>query len=88
MIWMIGLSAVVLTARGSSLRRPAWTVVAAAVLTTAAYGPMGAYGTNYDVYGPAFLMLIRNVALIVAAVDASWTMVRLVRGRPASLGSP
>ena len=84
MIWMLGLSAVVLTARGSSLRRPAWTVVGAAVLTTAAYGPMGAYGVNYDVYGPAFLMLIRNVALIVAALDATWTMLRLLpRGGPA-----
>jgi len=79
MIWMLGLSAVVLAARDSSLKRPAWTVVAAAILTTAAYGPMGAYGTTYNVYGPAFVMLIRNIALLVAAVDATWTMVRLVR---------
>lgn len=80
MIWMLGLSAVVLTARDSSLKRPAWTVVAAAILTTAAYGPMGAYGTTYNVYGPAFIMLIRNLALLVAALDATWTMVRFVRG--------
>ena len=80
MIWMLGLSAVVLTARNSSIKRAAWTVVAAAILTTAAYGPMGAYGTTYNVYGPAFIMLIRNIALIVAAVDATWAMVRLVRG--------
>jgi hypothetical protein len=79
MIWMLGLSAVVLTARGSSLKRPAWTVVAAAILTTAAYGPMGAYGPAYNVYGPAFVMLIRNIALLVAAVDATLTLVRLVR---------
>ncbi len=81
MIWMLGLAAVVLTAAGSRLKRPAWTVVAAAILTTSAYGPMGAYGTAYNVYGPAFIMLIRNVALIVAAIDASVTMVRLVRER-------
>lgn len=81
MIWMLGLAAVVLTAGGSRLKRPAWTVVAAAILTTSAYGPMGAYGTAYNVYGPAFIMLIRNVALIVAAIDASMTMVRLVRER-------
>jgi hypothetical protein len=56
-------------------------VVAAAILTTSAYGPMGAYGTAYNVYGPAFIMLIRNVALIVAAIDASVTMVRLMRER-------
>ncbi|HET6570651.1 MAG TPA: hypothetical protein VFG58_04095 [Solirubrobacterales bacterium] len=42
---------------------------------------MGAYGTTYNVYGPAFIMLIRNIALLVAAVDATWTMVRVVRGR-------
>ncbi len=81
MIWMLGLAAVVLTAGRSRLKRPAWTVVAAAILTTSAYGPMGAYGTTYNVYGPAFIMLIRNVALIVAAIDASVTMVRLVRER-------
>jgi len=81
MIWMLGLAAVVLTAAGSRLKRPAWTVVAAAILTTSAYGPMGAYGTAYNVYGPAFIMLIRNVALIVAAIDASVTMVRLMRER-------
>ena len=79
MIWMLGLSAVVLTARTSSIKRAAWTVVAAAILTTAAYGPMGAYGATYNVYGPAFIMLIRNIALIVAAVDATWAMLRLVR---------
>ena len=89
MIWMLGLSAVVLTARNSSIERAAWTVVAAAILTTAAYGPMGAYGTTYNVYGPAFIMLIRNIALIVAAVDATWAMVRLVRnGRPAESSRP
>jgi len=81
MIWMLGLAAVVLTARRSNLARPAWTVVAAAVLTTAAYGPTGAYGETYNVYGPAFVMLIRNIALLVAALDATRTMVRLVRER-------
>ncbi len=86
MIWMLGLSAVVLTARNSNIKRAAWTVVAAAILTTAAYGPMGAYGTTYNVYGPAFIMLIRNIALIVAAVDATWAMVRLVRGGQSGAG--
>ena len=87
MVWMLGLSAVVLTARKSSIKRAAWTVVAAAILTTAAYGPMGAYGTTYNVYGPAFIMLIRNIALIVAAVDATWAMVRLVRGGQSAASS-
>ncbi len=85
MIWMLGLAAVVLTAGSSRLKRPAWIVVAAAILTTSAYGPMGAYGTTYDIYGSPFIMLIRNLALIVAAIDASVTMVRLVRERSAAV---
>jgi hypothetical protein len=81
MIWMLGLAAVVLTAGNSRLKRPAWIVIGAAVLTTSAYGPMGAYGTTFNVYGPAFIMLIRNLALLVAAIDASIAMYDLVRRR-------
>jgi Glycosyltransferase family 87 len=79
MIWMLGLAAVVLTAGASHLKRPAWTVIAAAILTTSAYGPMGAYGTTFDIYGSPFIMLIRNLALLVATVDAAIIMVRLLR---------
>jgi len=81
MIWMLGLAAVVLSSGRSRLRRPAWTVVAAAVLTTSAYGPMGAYGTTYAIYGSPFIMLIRNLALLAATVDATVAMVRLLRER-------
>lgn len=81
MIWMLGLAAVVLSAGGSRLKRPAWIVIGAALVTTSAYGPMGAYGTTFNIYGPAFVMLVRNLALLVAAVDACVAMVRLVRAR-------
>jgi hypothetical protein len=81
MVWLLGLAAVVLTARGSNLVRPAWIVVGAAVLSTSAYGFSGAYTGYFDVYGSPFNMLVRNVALLVAAADASITMVRLVRGK-------
>jgi hypothetical protein len=81
MIWMLGLAAVVLTAGTSRLKRPAWIVIGAAILTTSAYGPTGAYGTTFNIYGPAFVMLIRNLALLIAAIDASATMVRLLRRR-------
>ncbi|HEX6687954.1 MAG TPA: glycosyltransferase family 87 protein [Solirubrobacterales bacterium] len=81
MIWMLGLAAVVLTAGKTRLARPAWIVIAAAILTTSAYGPTGAYGTTFNIYGPAFVMLIRNLALLIAAIDASIAMVALVRRR-------
>jgi hypothetical protein len=81
MIWMLGLAAVVLTAGASRLKRPAWTVVAAALVTTSSYGAMGAYGTTFNIYGSPFIMLIRNLLLLVAAIDACVAMVALVRDR-------
>lgn len=81
MIWLLGLAAVVLTARASRIKRPAWVVIAAAVLTTSAYGPMGAYTASFNVYGSPFIMLIRNLALLFAAIDASIAMVVLLRRR-------
>jgi Glycosyltransferase family 87 len=66
MIWLIGLAAVVLSAGRTRLARPAWIAVGATVLTTGIY------------IAPAN-MLIRNLALIIAAVDASLTMVRVLR---------
>lgn len=79
MIWLLGLAAVVLTAATSRLKRPAWTVVAAAILTTSAYGSLGAYVTYYNVYGSPFIMLVRNLALLFATVDACIAMIALVR---------
>jgi hypothetical protein len=72
MIWMLGLAAVVLTASSSRVARPAWIVIGALILTTSAYGS-------------ADDTLIRNVALLVAAVDASVTMLRLVWPGPRRL---
>jgi hypothetical protein len=83
MVWLLGLAAVVLAARESRLRRPAWIVVGAAVLTTGAYGFAGAYTGSFDVYGSPFNMIARNVALLVAAIDAVIAMVVLLR-RPAA----
>jgi Glycosyltransferase family 87 len=81
MVWLLGLAAVVLCAGGSRLKRPAWTVVAAAILTTSAYGPLGAYVSYYNVYGSPFVMLVRNLLLLVAAIDACIAMIALVRSR-------
>jgi Glycosyltransferase family 87 len=67
MIWLIGLSAVVLTAGSTRLARPAWVVIGAVVLTAGLY------------QAPAN-MLIRNMALLVAALDAALAMFVVLRG--------
>jgi hypothetical protein len=87
MVWLFGLAAVALCAERSRIARPAWIVIGAAVLSTAAYGPYGAWGTA-PVYGSAFNMVIRNLALLVAAVDASATMAMLLRPRAAAVAAP
>jgi hypothetical protein len=69
MIWVIGLAAVVLGAERTNLTRPAWIALGAVALTTGIY------------IAPAN-MAIRNVALIVAALDATLMMIRLL-GEPA-----
>lgn len=79
MVWLLGLAAVVLAARSSHLVRPAWIVVVGAVISTSAYGFSGAYTGYFDVYGSPFNMIVRNLALLVATIDASITMVKLVR---------
>jgi hypothetical protein len=66
LIWLVGLSAVILTAGTRRMARPAWIVIGAVVLTAGLY------------QAPAN-MVIRNVALLVAAVDAALVMVLLLR---------
>lgn len=70
MIWMVGLCAVVLTSRRTRVSRPAWIVVGAIVLTAGLY------------QSPANFV-IRNLALLVAAMDASIAMSMAVH-RPAA----
>jgi hypothetical protein len=70
MIWMVGLSGVVLTAGRTRLSRPAWIVIGSIILTAGFYqSPANA--------------VIRNLALVFAAIDASWTLYRAVRDEPA-----
>lgn len=68
MIWLLALAAVVLTAGSGRLARPAWLAIGATILTT-------------SVFGSAEHSLARNLALLVATVDASVGMVTLLRGR-------
>jgi hypothetical protein len=69
MIWLLALAAVVLSAERTRLARPAWVVIGATVLTT-------------SVFGSAENGVIRNLALLVATIDASVAMVLLLRQRP------
>jgi|GEM_PF-821900 len=66
MIWLLALAAVVLTAGSPRFARPAWLVIGATILTT-------------SVFGSAENSLVRNLALLVATVDASAGMVSLLR---------
>ncbi len=68
MTWLLGLAAVVLTAATTRLARPAWLVLAATIFTTTLFKSP----TN---------ILIRDLALLAAAVDATIAMVALLRSR-------
>jgi uncharacterized membrane protein len=65
LIWLIGLTAIVLSSRRTRLERPAWIVVGAVIITAGLY------------QSPANFV-IRNTALLVAAIDAAVTMIALV----------
>ena len=74
MIWLVGLSAVILTAGSRRMARPAWIVVGAIVIST------GLYATPLN-------LVIRNMALLVASLDAGVAMaltLRSPRDEPAS----
>ncbi|HET7589128.1 MAG TPA: glycosyltransferase 87 family protein [Solirubrobacterales bacterium] len=76
MVWLLGLAAVVLSAGTERLRRPAWIVVAATVVSTATFK------------SPE-LTLIRDLALLGAAVDAAAGMVQALRpGRSPGVQGP
>jgi glycosyl transferase family 87 len=71
MVWMLGLAAVVLTAGTTGLARPAWLVLGAMVLTTVLFKSPAA-------------ILVRDLLLLAAAIDACVAMVALLRaGDPA-----
>jgi Glycosyltransferase family 87 len=70
MIWLLGLSAVVLMAGSTRLARPAWLVLGATILSTALFK------------SPENIVL-RDLALLAAALDASIAMVAMVRKPPA-----
>jgi hypothetical protein len=85
LLWLFGLAAIALTSSRSNIGRPAWILIGAGLLTTAAYGHQGAWGPA-PVYGSSFNLVIRNVALLVAAADAALAMYLLLRRAPAKTG--
>lgn len=66
MLWVIGVAAVVLGSERTNVGRAAWIALAAVLLTT-------------GIYIDSANMAIRNLVLVAAAVDATLTMVRLLR---------
>ena len=79
LIWLIGVGAVDITSADSQMRRPVLWVALSVVLTPA----LATTWVNLVTYGSvgASLLVMRNVALAVAAVDASLIMWRVVRPR-------
>lgn len=67
MVWLLGLSAVVLTAGSTRLARPAWLVLGATILSTSLFK------------SPENIVL-RDLALLAATVDAAIAMVGMLRG--------
>ena len=66
MLWLVGLAAVVLTAGTTRMARPAWIVLGASILTT-------------GVLRSAEHTLLRNLGLIIAAIDACVALILLLR---------
>jgi hypothetical protein len=66
MIWLLGLAAVVLTAGSTRLARPAWIVIGATILSTSTFkSPQNT--------------LVRDLALLIATIDASIAMIAAIR---------
>lgn len=74
LIWLIGLGAIVLCSKRTRLERAAWIVIGAVIITAGLY------------QSPANFV-IRNTALLVAAIDAAGTMIALVWARRAVTAS-
>lgn len=71
MVWLLGLAAVVLTAGSTRLARPAWVAIGATILTISTFkSPEN--------------IVVRDLALLAATVDAAIAMVLIVRRAPAS----
>ncbi|HET7053528.1 MAG TPA: glycosyltransferase family 87 protein [Solirubrobacterales bacterium] len=66
MVWMLGLSAVILAAGTTRMARPAWLVLASMILTT-------------TLFKSPLAILVRDLLLLAAAIDASVAMVALLR---------
>jgi hypothetical protein len=66
MIWMVGLSAVILTGGTRRMARPAWIVIGTVVLSA------GLYQASAN-------MVIRNGALLIASIDAAVAMYAALR---------
>jgi len=75
MVWLLGLAAVVLCSKDTRLSRPAWTVVAASALTTLLFKSPAAIAS-------------RDLLLLAATLDASLSMVGLLRRRRSHIDLP
>ncbi len=77
MVWLVGIGAVALCATNCRVRRPIFAVCIAVAITRATWNGfgmlVGRQSTDF-----AWLLVLRNVALVYAAVDASITLVKVL----------
>ncbi|WP_299530973.1 glycosyltransferase 87 family protein [uncultured Streptomyces sp.] len=90
LVWLVGLAAVCLVFRGSTMTLPAVLVVAASGVTLLEF-PVGfAHVVASDAHGVA-LLVVRNGLLVAATLTAArrlWTSTVPRRGRPAAAAVP
>ena len=90
-IWLVGLGAVAVASPSCRVRRPVWITAVGVVLTAALVVHWGDLVHNGTV--GAYLLSMRNMVLLVAALDAALTMWRALREArvetpAADVGSP
>jgi len=71
-VWLIGIGGVALASRACTVRRPVLMVAAATLVTQILLGVWGDLVTGGA--GGAYLLVLRNVILLVAALDAGRSM--------------
>lgn len=82
MIWLVGLSGVVLCSTRTRLARPAAMVAVAVILSAGLYDPASSFDPPSNL-SSAFNLVFRNLVLLIALCDAVWTMVSVVRSTAA-----
>jgi hypothetical protein len=72
LIWAVGIGAVAVCSRHSRVHRPVGAVVVSVLLTQTLLATWGDLVNNGA--GGAYILVVRNLVLVFAALDAAWTV--------------